>query len=1348
MDSMYPAGPASVPAQLTAPSAAYRRHAWLAMLGLLGFVAIYFALLVWFGWTAWRLFAALVQGDGGNLIGNGITGACAAFLCLFMAKALIFKRRGAGGEDLELKPADQPELFAFLHRLADEAGAPRPHRVFLSPRVNAGVFYDLSLLNLILPSKKNLEIGLGLVNVLNLGELKAVLAHEFGHFAQRTMAVGRWVYVAQQIAAHIIAKRDAFDDFLRALSRFDLRVAWVGWILSLVVWSIRSLVEMVFRLVVLAQRALSREMEYQADLVAASLTGSDALVHALHRLGAADDAWSRTLSFANREYANQRPVADLFAVQTRIIEHLQRVFADAEYGEPPRLPDAGRDQHRVFKSELAQPPQMWSTHPANSDRERNIKRSYIACEIDTRPALELLRDAQALKERISREMIDSAEPLAPVPIADSLERVDRDFDDLALDRRFRGTYLGRSIVRDYERPDELYHSVADAALDAQLAGLYPAEHGDALERLRELEAERATLDALRAGHLRAPGGVVRWRGGEFPAKQLPKVLAELDAELAPLREQVRGHDRRCRSVHLAAARALGGPWEALLRGQLAVLHYADHSHADLQDANSLLVNTYEVVTADRRVSSDELNRLVASANQLHRTLDALYAHAAQVRVDSRIAARLGAADWAAALGEFRLPVADRDNIQQWLGAIDTWVRGTVGPLAALRDAALESLLATEDEVARALRGGERGDADGMVAIAEAPAVEVSTADADAPERTGSAQASIAAVARDASEQAAFDQAIAERVAADGDDASDYDADNARFARPTDDAPAATPRDYTRLKPGNGRKHQTKLGWWDRFQTADGLLPSISRVAAAAGIVGAVLFVGASVGMAKLTVLNGLAQAMRVEVDGRGYDLPPLQNLTVELADGGRHHVVARTADGAVVEEFDSDGPTHASHYVYNIASAAPLVEWTAVYGPGGEVPENKLGAPRWIASSADHIFEEPPKQISTKGKGGSRRVLQGFAELPPSDQLELARDDDEKRALIAAHAHWDAGDSRYLGEWLARAAQLPDFSKLLEQRLRRAPTEVMSLRAEQEAAKGKPDYAQVCARHRALSERTPDSADLRYIAVRCAPDDDARDRAFAEGHARWPEHPWFAMAVGFDANERAQWRQALPLLQQAAKLPQMTEWMSLEAARTQRAIDGESAQAAGAGSLDSRQLKTFLAIEQGAVPRQSPTWAYVALKSGDLAAALDVSKASPEQHAHMLRMAAASDGAPAQMVQEALRQPNAAEPELASAWALAALAEREHDAGAARLREQAMRTDPEDSAKIAAFFDSVRRGGAVSTEQAERALGKINPRSRGIAYATAVVMLGRDCPRAWRDGAKRLLFAAERPYFS
>ncbi len=149
--------------------------------------------------------------------------------------------------------------------------------------MNAAVFYEISIINLIFPTRKNLEIGLALVNALSLGELKAVLAHEFGHFAQRTMYVGRWVYMGQQIAGHIIAKRDALDRFLQVLSRLDLRVAWVGWLLTLVVWSIRSVMEIVFRGVIIVQRALSREMEFQADLVAVSLTGSDALVHALHR---------------------------------------------------------------------------------------------------------------------------------------------------------------------------------------------------------------------------------------------------------------------------------------------------------------------------------------------------------------------------------------------------------------------------------------------------------------------------------------------------------------------------------------------------------------------------------------------------------------------------------------------------------------------------------------------------------------------------------------------------------------------------------------------------------------------------------------------------------------------------------------------------------------------------------------------------------------------------------------------------------------------------------------------------------------------------------------------------------
>ncbi len=183
MEHIYPTTPANIPADFTKPSPAHKRQAALAALGLIGFVVVYFALTGWFAWSAYRLIELATSEHN---IFLWVLALSSGFLSIFMIKALLFVKKGSTAEEYELNPQTEPQLIAFLNRLADETGAPRPHRVFLSPRVNACVFYDLSLLNFIFPSKKNLEIGLPLVNALTLSELKAVLAHEFRYFAQRS----------------------------------------------------------------------------------------------------------------------------------------------------------------------------------------------------------------------------------------------------------------------------------------------------------------------------------------------------------------------------------------------------------------------------------------------------------------------------------------------------------------------------------------------------------------------------------------------------------------------------------------------------------------------------------------------------------------------------------------------------------------------------------------------------------------------------------------------------------------------------------------------------------------------------------------------------------------------------------------------------------------------------------------------------------------------------------------------------------------------------------------------------------------------------------------------------------
>ncbi|WAS91520.1 M48 family metallopeptidase [Nannocystis punicea] len=712
----YPPAPAVVPEGLTAPPPSYRRKVWLAVAGLLGFVAVYAALTGWFAHQAWKLFGVGMEG-GPDAWMSFIGAVVAAFLAVFLGKAMFFVRSHADRGLIEITEADEPRLFAFLRRLAAETGAKAPYRVYLSPRVNAAVFYDLSPINLLIPSRKNLEIGLGLVNVLSLAEFKAVLAHELGHFAQRSMAVGRWVYISQQVVGHIVAKRDGFDRFLIGVSNIDIRVAWIGWGLRLIVWSIRSVLDSLFSVIVLAERALSREMELQADLVSVSVSGSDALVHALRKLPPADAAWDRALDVYAGELREGRQAPDLCALQDRVLAHTRRLLGDPHYGQAPPLPEGDRAAHRIFSSGLCQPPQMWSTHPPNHVREDNAKRRYVAAEFDAQPAWRLFGDPDAVRRKIAdkvAELVGKPDKLEQVDTGPALAAIDRKYERLHLDSRYRGVYLGRSVTRGVQKPGELCPPLADAATDiqAQLESLYPESLSERVTTARAQAGEVAQLEAIRRGVATAPGGVLRYGGCEFRRRELDDVIKaakrDHEATLAALHE----HDRTSRQIHHAAAEQLGRSWPAYLEGLRALLHYAEHTEANVDDAAGHLSNTWQIVTADGKVSESEAARLMGSGHALQFLLNTVYEQRRSVTLPPAVAAKLEVESWQAALPEtFKLPPPDRENLASFMEVVDGWFSAFSGALGALRMATLDELLSAEAHVARALRSDEDpGDA--------------------------------------------------------------------------------------------------------------------------------------------------------------------------------------------------------------------------------------------------------------------------------------------------------------------------------------------------------------------------------------------------------------------------------------------------------------------------------------------------------------------------------------------------------------------------------------------------------------------------------------------------------------
>ena len=1033
MTSPNKAQPSSLVARLAKPTAAYRRHAWLAVAALAMFMLLYLGLAAWFLFTAWRLTLGSQAGSG-NAFWGWIIGGCAAFLAVFMLKAIFFVSHGSSSGTLEITAAEQPRLFEFLHKLADRAGAPRPHKVFVSARVNAAVFYDLSVLNLVLPSRKNLEIGLGLVNAVTLGELRAVLAHEFGHFAQKSMAVGRWVYVAQQIAGHLVARRDKLDDFLRALSRFDVRVAWVGWLLGVIVWAIRSLVDSAFSVVVMVQRALSREMEMQADLVAVSLTGSDALVHALHKLQAADDSWDRTLGFVSGEHAKGRLPRDAFAVQSRVMQRMGQVLNDPQYHRVPPLPSERPQQHRLFKAELAQPPRMWLTHPLNHEREANAKRHYVAAPIDDRSAWEVFDAPDLLRERLTALLLadaqakDPQKAQAPVPMADTLQALDAQFDRESLDGRYRGIYLGRSITRSVSLPAELADANGPADPLASLDALYPESLLGEIERLRALERELAQLKALKSGALSAPDGQIRHRERSVGRGELPQLVAQVERELRQVEQGLLAHDKACRSVHRALARQLGGGWEAYLDGLLALLHYADHGEANLRDAQGLLANTWQVESATRRVGKAGVERLLGVANALQASLRRLHDQRDRVVLDALMRERVQMASWSEMLGEFALPPATREQLGDWLEVVDSWVGQLAGACGRLRAQALDQLLHTEAVLARraqAAPGGTDSADDGLPV--QAP------------------------------------------------------------------PPSSVPAGFETLQPGRERERQTRLGWAARFQTADGLLPAAGppgrgrrhhRRGAGPGRLGGRCERG------------GLQRAGRA---GRGVAGRPPRS-------GGRARAAAPQRAGRAQLPHRDEGCQGRAGRVLRRRRTGQLRHLCLqrrVRGAAGAMdgrvrphrtpcPSTCWGAPRWSSTAVDHVFEDPPRSISTKGGGGQRSVLQGLADADPQRQLALVSDEAQRRQMLSAHLRWDPTGSRHAVEWFALSGIDAAFAPLLQARLDATPDDVVLLRAQQDGSRGEA-HAAVCARQVARSQAQPDNPSLSYAAVRCG----------GEGPSKW-----------------------------------------------------------------------------------------------------------------------------------------------------------------------------------------------------------------------------------------------------
>ena len=288
---------------------------------------------------------------------------------------LVKTRREQSSKEITREKA--PLLFHAIEDVVQSVGCKSPKHVYLNSEANASVSFDSSLLSLFYPIPKNLTIGLALLDGSNVSELKSILAHEFGHFSQKTMHAGTCAHAVENL----------YISYVQALS--SLRY----FIPTIILLANCYAIQLLYKVVQATCSDLKRQMEFDADEIAAATIGKEAFVSAFCKLKAQKYKQTCFENVLALLYDEDKTVEDKWACKS--IWWALNAHSTVYDITPSKLIT---DFPQEIKSHITII-YIESTHPTDKARLDNVRKLEISSSptIDYSPSIDLI-PADVIKE--------------------------------------------------------------------------------------------------------------------------------------------------------------------------------------------------------------------------------------------------------------------------------------------------------------------------------------------------------------------------------------------------------------------------------------------------------------------------------------------------------------------------------------------------------------------------------------------------------------------------------------------------------------------------------------------------------------------------------------------------------------------------------------------------------------------------------------------------------------------------------------------------------------------------------------------------------------------------------------
>lgn len=582
----YPANPDNVPSSVTEPKASFKREVKRVVGNILLFFLVYLVLFL----LSIGLIVACVYGGlaiivavpklvtilaGLGLIGLGI------MVFIFLIKFLFAVTRYDRSGIIEVREEDQPKLFGFIRELTKDTQTPFPKKIFISPEVNACVFYDSSFWSMFFPVKKNLQIGLGLVNSLNVSEFKAVMAHEFGHFSQRSMKLGSFVYNVNRIIYNMLFENTSYANFLSSWGSISNILAIFANITVYIARGIQYILRQMYGVINKGYMRLSREMEFHADAVAASVSGGNNLISALRRVEIADQGYHYTLQKCDELYRQKKISENIYPNQRAV---MLKMATDFKLPLENGLPVVNNDFLKGHKLSRVNYKDQWASHPTTDDREEQLLSLGVTVAPVHEPAWVLFENKEQLQLELTQKIY---------------EHVQKGNDMLTIDEREFDQHISKE-ASTFTFPEE-YHNYydnrhiaimteADFISVNGITNLQELLSAKNISLPKQMEATAADIEVLRAiASKNIQVKTFDFDGVKHNREEAATLAEKLEAEYEELKRKLESTDKQLvRFFYTTALKKQNGAAAELKKKYLAYFEYRSKADEFLKDINTML----------------------------------------------------------------------------------------------------------------------------------------------------------------------------------------------------------------------------------------------------------------------------------------------------------------------------------------------------------------------------------------------------------------------------------------------------------------------------------------------------------------------------------------------------------------------------------------------------------------------------------------------------------------------------------------------------------------------------------------------------------------------------------------